>query len=98
MMPAMTTETARKRRRTTMVPMTTMEEIPVLDDNERTELLGALKGAEADIKAGKGSGYDSRTFLDRLLRIYRECEFIRVRAVRCLRGVVLRRQRFAPGR
>jgi hypothetical protein len=65
------TETARKRRRTTMVPVTTLEEVPVLDDDERAELLASLKEAEADIQAGKGIEYDPKTFRERLLRIYR---------------------------
>lgn len=66
----MTIGTARKRRRTTMVPVTTMEEVPVLDNSERAELLGSLKEAEADIKGGKGAEYDPRTFKDRLVRTY----------------------------
>ena len=65
------TETARKPRRTTMVPVTTLEEVPVLDDDERAELLASLKEAEADIKAGKGIEYDPKAFRERLLRIYR---------------------------
>ncbi len=63
--------TKAKRRRTTMVPVTTMEEIPVLSPKERERLLQSLKQAEARIKAGKGVDYDSKTFKDRLLRIYR---------------------------
>jgi hypothetical protein len=60
-----------KRRRTTMVPVTTMEELPVLSDTERTELLAALKKAEARVKAGKAIDYDPKTFKDRLVGIYR---------------------------
>ena len=60
-----------KRRRTTMVPVTTMEEIPVLTGKERAELVASLKDAQARIKAGKGVDYDPKTFKDRLLRIYR---------------------------
>jgi hypothetical protein len=60
-----------KRRRTTMVPVTTMEEVPVLSEQERTELITSLKEAEARIKAGKGIDYDPKTFKDRLVRIYR---------------------------
>jgi hypothetical protein len=61
----------KRRRRTTMVPVTTMEEIPVLSDKERVELTTALRDAQARIKAGKGVDYDPRTFKDRLLAIYR---------------------------
>jgi hypothetical protein len=54
-----------------MVPVTTMEEIPLLSERERAELLASLKEAEAEIKAGKGIRYDSKKFKDRLIGIYR---------------------------
>jgi hypothetical protein len=60
-----------KRRRTTMVPVTTMEEIPVLSEQERTELLTSLEGAEARAAAGEATDYDPHTFKDRLIGIYR---------------------------
>ena len=60
-----------KGRRTTTVPVTTMEEIPILSEKERAELLASLRAAEARIKAGKATEYDSRTFKRRLLQIYR---------------------------
>lgn len=60
-----------KRRRTTSVPVTTMEEIPVLSRKERERLLHSLQQAEERIKAGEGIDYDSKTFKDRLLRVYR---------------------------
>ena len=63
--------TKRKRQRTTMVPVTTMEEIPVLSDREREALLASLKEAEAQIKAGKGIEYSSKKFKSRFLSIYR---------------------------
>jgi hypothetical protein len=66
----MTADVARNRRQTTMVPVTTMDEVPVLTDEERTELLASLAQAESEIKAGKGADYDPKTFKDRLLRIY----------------------------
>jgi hypothetical protein len=59
-----------KRRRTTMVPVTTMEEIPVLSDKERAELAESLKAAESRIKAGKAIDYDPKTFKHRLIDIY----------------------------
>ena len=58
-------------RRTTMVPVTTMEEIPVLSDRERAELTTSLKEAEARINAGKAVDYEPKNFKDRLLAIYR---------------------------
>lgn len=61
----------RDKRRTTMVPVTTMEEIPVLSDKERTELTASLKAAETRVKAGKAIDYDPKTFKDRLVGIYR---------------------------
>ncbi|MEX2034187.1 MAG: hypothetical protein WEA28_03225 [Xanthobacteraceae bacterium] len=60
-----------KRRRTTMVPVTTIEEIPVPTEKERAALLAKLKQAEARIKAGKGIDYDPKSFKNRLLGIYR---------------------------
>jgi hypothetical protein len=65
------TATTDKRRRTTMVPVTTMEEIPVLSEQEREELSTSLKEAEARIAAGQAADYDPATFKDRLIGIYR---------------------------
>lgn len=68
----MTDRTATKDgRRTTLVPVTTMEEIPVLSEDERRELLTSLKEAEARVKAGKAIDYDRRSFKDRLIGIFR---------------------------
>ena len=69
----MTTKAAakRQRRRTAMVPVTTMEGIPVPDERERAELPAALKESEALIKAGDYAEYDPKKLKDRLLRIYR---------------------------
>jgi hypothetical protein len=58
---------AKNRRRTTMVPITTMEEIPVLSDGEREALLASLKQAEARVRAGQAIDYDARTFKERLI-------------------------------
>jgi hypothetical protein len=66
--------TKRKRRPTTMVPVTTMEDIPVLTEEERTELLASIKEAEVEIKAGKGIDYDPKKFKDRLVGIYRRAK------------------------
>ena len=66
----MTTQ-AKPKRRTTMVPVTTMEELPVLDDSEREGLLRTLKQAEGEVKAGKSTKYEPKRFKDRLVRIYR---------------------------
>ncbi|MGA8614687.1 MAG: hypothetical protein WB760_24055 [Xanthobacteraceae bacterium] len=61
-----------KRRRTTMVPVTTMEEIPVLSGKERAELIARFKAAQARVKAGKAVDYDPETFKQRLVGIYRK--------------------------
>lgn len=63
--------TADKRRRTTTVPVTTMEEIPVLSDQERADLAASLKDAEARVKAGEAIDYEPKSFKKRLLDIYR---------------------------
>jgi hypothetical protein len=67
----MTTKSDAKRRRTTTVPVTTMEEIPVLSDEERAGLQQSLKDAQARIKAGQGVDYEPKTFKSRLVDIYR---------------------------
>lgn len=68
---AMTTQTKHKGRRTTMVPVTTMEELPVLDKGERADLLKSLAAAEADIAAGRYTEHDPKKLKDRLTRIQR---------------------------
>jgi len=68
------TATRQRRRRTTMVPVTTMEEIPVLAANERAELLASLNVAEAEIKAGKAIDYHPKKFKARLAGIYRRAK------------------------
>src|SRR5271169_734383 len=60
-----------KRRRTTQVPVTTVEDVPVLSEHERAELLMSLEQAQARVKGGKAVDYDPRSFKDRLVRIYR---------------------------
>ena len=40
------TSQAKPKPRTTLVPVTTMEELPVLDENERAELLRMLRQAK----------------------------------------------------
>ena len=66
-----TKATTRDKRRTTMVPVTTMEEIPVLSEAERDELLKSLEEAQTRARAGQTTDYDPKTFKDRLIGIYR---------------------------
>jgi hypothetical protein len=54
-----------------MVPVTTMEEIPVLSDGERAELQASLEQAEGRVKAGEAVDYHPKAFKDRLVAIYR---------------------------
>jgi hypothetical protein len=63
--------TSDKRRRTTMVPVTTMEELPVLSDKEHADLRASLEEAEGRIEAGQGMDYDGKTFKRRMVDIYR---------------------------
>ncbi len=63
-----------KRRRTTMVPVTTMEEIPILSGKERAELIARLKAAEARVKDGQAIDYDPEKFKERLVGIYRKAK------------------------
>jgi hypothetical protein len=57
-----------------MVPVTTMEEIPILSDEERAALLASLQEAEARLKAGEGIEYNSKKFKQRLLTVYRRAK------------------------
>jgi hypothetical protein len=48
-----------------------MEDIPVLSDSERADLITSLREAEARVKAGKATDYDPKAFKKRLIDIYR---------------------------
>lgn len=62
---------AKRRGRTTQVPVTTMEEIPILSSRERAELLDSLQKAQARVRAGKGVDLDPDALKERLIGIYR---------------------------
>ncbi len=66
---AMKTTVDRKRRRTAMVPVTTMEELPILSEEDRARMLSSLKAAEARIAAGQYVEHDPNTFVDRLMNV-----------------------------
>jgi hypothetical protein len=70
----MSGNTADDKRRTTMVPVTTMEEIPVLSPKESEELRATLAAAEGRLKAGQGIDYDPKAFKRRLTDIYRRAK------------------------
>jgi hypothetical protein len=63
--------TTTDKRRTTMVPVTTMEEVPVLSEEERVQLRVLLEQAEVRINAGEGIDYDAKAFKKRLTDVYR---------------------------
>ena len=65
----MTAAADRKARRTARVPVTTMEELPILSEEERAEMLASLKAAEARIAAGEYVEHDPDTFVDRLMKV-----------------------------
>ncbi len=52
-----------------MVPITTMEEVVILSEEERAEMLASLKAAEARIAAGRYVEHDPDTFVDRLMDV-----------------------------
>jgi hypothetical protein len=64
---AMANKIERNSRRTTLVPITTFEEVPALSPEERADLIDSLEAAEARIDAGDFFEYDPETFEDRLL-------------------------------
>ena len=57
-----------------MVPITTMEEVPVLTPEERAALVTSLEEAEARVKAGQFIEHDPATFKERLLNIHRKAK------------------------
>jgi hypothetical protein len=67
----MVTKSEQKSHRTALVPITTMEEIPVLTAQERAEFIDTLEAAEARIEGGDFVEYDPEAFEDRLLDIER---------------------------
>jgi hypothetical protein len=68
---SMADQTTTMDRRTKMVPVTTMEEIPVLSERERAELTAALAAAAARAKAGIAVDYEPGTLRNRLVGICR---------------------------
>jgi len=64
----MTPTSDKKAQRTAMVPVTTMEELSILSEEERADLVASLKAAEARIAAGEYVKHDPATFVDRLMK------------------------------
>jgi hypothetical protein len=68
----MATNSDQKSHGTALVPITTMEEIPVLTAQERAEFIDTLEAAEARIEGGDFVEYDAQAFEDRLLDVERK--------------------------
>jgi hypothetical protein len=66
--PMRTTEKKRAGR-TAMVPVTTMEEAPILSEEERAEMVAILKDAEARVASGECVEHDPGTFVDHLMEV-----------------------------
>jgi len=57
------------KRETMVVPVITMEEVPIPSDQERAELIASLKQAEADVAAGRAKPFNREEFKKRFLAI-----------------------------
>ena len=68
----MATKSERRPRHTTMMPVTTMEEVPVLTHAEREALVESLEEGEKRISAGEFVDYDPLTLKARLLNLHRK--------------------------
>jgi hypothetical protein len=52
-----------------MVPVTTMEEVVILSEEERAEMVAVLKDAEARVASGESIEHDPDTFVDHLMEV-----------------------------
>jgi hypothetical protein len=52
-----------------MMPVTTMEEVPIPSDDERAEMLASLKAAEERVAAGEYVVHNPETFVDEMMAI-----------------------------
>jgi hypothetical protein len=60
-----------QKRETMVVPVVTMEEVPVSSEPERADLVASLKEAEAELAAGKAKPFNGEEFKRRFLAICR---------------------------
>jgi hypothetical protein len=58
-------------RDTMAVPVVTMEEVPVLSEQERSGFIASLKQAEDDVAAGRTKPFNREEFKKRFLAICR---------------------------
>jgi hypothetical protein len=61
--------TEKRARGTAMVPVTTMEEVVILSEEERAEMVAVLKDAEARVASGESIEHDPDTFVDHLMEV-----------------------------
>jgi hypothetical protein len=61
--------TEKGARGTAMVPVTTMEEVVILSEEERAEMVAVLKDAEARVASGESIEHDPDTFVDHLMEV-----------------------------
>ncbi len=59
-----------EKRPTTLVPVTSMEEIPILSVEERMSLAASIVEAEARIKKGEFVEFEPAAFKERLLQSF----------------------------
>jgi hypothetical protein len=52
-----------------MVPVTTMEEAPILSEEERADMVAVLKDAEARVACGESVEHDPDTFVDHMMEV-----------------------------
>lgn len=65
----MSATTERRPAKTTWIPVTTMEEMPLLDEEKLAELVGSLEEGEAEIAAGNFTVLEPRMFVDEMRAI-----------------------------
>jgi len=56
----------KEKRKVTVTPVTTMQEVPVLTPAEQAEFIDSLEVAEAQINPGDAMKYENEAFKDRL--------------------------------
>ena len=59
------------KRETMVVPVVTMEEVAVLSERERADLIASLKQADAEVAAGKIKPFNRKAFKKRFLAVCR---------------------------
>src|SRR6202049_756080 len=59
------------KRETLVVPVVTMEEVAVLSERERADLIASLKQADAEVAAGETKPFNREAFKNRFLAVCR---------------------------